>query len=518
MRSFILRRCPYVLLAIPMLVSEVVAGLCNTAFGALIGQYMLNQPAFYTADITGIILGLMEVSSFVFSYIFLRPVFRAQKLRNLQQTVPDALLKQARTRIYNFPPFLILLILAISGLEFGVTILSPDLDKYGPFVSFVTYVVVAVLINTVVIYYLADTLNRFFFFPDWFADGNFDVAFRLRSPSLGFRFFDMFLVTGIFPMVTITTVFIVAHMQAPGHVETERRAIVVSIAIGGLYWLLGMILVVLNSRIFLRPINAMEIAAEEMSQGSYDARVTIHSDDQIGKLERAINEMGRALREREMIKKVFGHYVSPAVRDMILDGKINTEGDRIEAVVLFSDIRSFTTLSEKHSPEKIVKLLNIHFSRVVDIVGKNNGFVDKFIGDAVMAVFDAELTGSMHRLCALKTAAEMLQGVEETNAELANLGIEPIRIGVGLACGSVIRGNIGSVDRRELTVIGDVVNLASRLESATQELGCPIVATTDTFDDACKSIQLLRIVERKSFNVRGRSEPVDVFTMTTDQE
>lgn len=518
MRAFILRRCPYVLLAIPMLVSEVVAGLCNTAFGALIGQYMLHQPAFYEAGVTSIVLGLMEVSSFVISYFFLRPVFRAQKLRISNQTVPEKLMGQARTRIYNFPPFLILLILTISFLEFGYTVLSPDLHRYGPFVSFVTYVVVAVLINTVVIYYLADTLNRFFFFPDWFKDGNFDVTFRLRSPSLGFRFFDMFLVTGIFPMVTITTVFMVAHMQAPGDIETEKRAIVVSIAIGGLYWLLGMMLVVLNSRIFLRPINSMEVATEEMSRGNYDARVTIHSDDQIGKLERAINDMGRALREKEMIKKVFGHYVSPAVRDMILEGRINTEGDRIEAVVLFSDIRSFTALSEKHPPEKIVKLLNIHFSRVVDIVGRNNGFVDKFIGDAVMAVFDAELTDNMHRLCALKTAAEMLQGVEETNVELLHLGIEPIRIGVGLACGSVIRGNIGSVDRRELTVIGDVVNLASRLEAATQELGCPIAATMDTFDEACKGIEMLRIIDRRSFNVRGRSEPVDVLTMTTDQE
>jgi adenylate cyclase len=253
---------------------------------------------------------------------------------------------------------------------------------------------------------------------------------------------------------------------------------------------------------------------KDLENAKYETRVQVHSDDQIGNLERAINDMSRAMREKEMIKRVFGHYVSPAVRDMILDGKINRDGDRIEAVVLFSDIRSFTALSEKYEPEKIVKLLNIHFSRVVDVVSKNNGFVDKFIGDAVMAVFDAELTDNMHRLCALKTAAEMLQGVEQTNADLAALGIDPIRIGVGLACGSVIRGNIGSADRREMTVIGDIVNLASRLEAATQELGCPIVATKDTFDESCKEIQLLRILETRSFIVRGRSQPVDVLTMT----
>ncbi|HMX57964.1 MAG TPA: adenylate/guanylate cyclase domain-containing protein [Leptospiraceae bacterium] len=512
--EFLRRHCPYVLFSIPLIVSEVTALICNTAFGALIGSYLLGQPGIYDASAASIVLGLLEVSSFVLSFVFLYPVFIASSRRKRGEEVPASLLKQARTRIYNFPPFLIMLIWGVSFLEFLVTILSPELRKFGHFIPFVSYVLVAVSINAIVIYYLADSLNRFVFFPDWFPDGNFDVTFRLRSPSLGFRFFDLFLVTGIFPVVTILGTFAVSRMQLAWDPDAGRRALIVGVVMGGLYWLLGFVLLVLNSQSFLKPLNSMARAVKDLENAKYETRVQVHSDDQIGNLERAINDMSRAIREKEMIKRVFGHYVSPAVRDMILDGKINRDGDRIEAVVLFSDIRSFTALSEKYEPEKIVKLLNIHFSRVVDVVSKNNGFVDKFIGDAVMAVFDAELTDNMHRLCALKTAAEMLQGVEQTNADLAALGIDPIRIGVGLACGSVIRGNIGSADRREMTVIGDIVNLASRLEAATQELGCPIVATKDTFDESCKEIQLLRILETRSFNVRGRSQPVDVLTMT----
>lgn len=131
--------------------------------------------------------------------------------------------------------------------------------------------------------------------------------------------------------------------------------------------------------------------------------------------------MGEELQEKEIIKTVFGHYVSPAVRDLILGGKVRTEGDRIEAVILFSDIRSFTALSENHPPERIVKLLNIHFSRIVDIVSRNDGFVDKFIGDSVIAVFDEELTRGNHRISALRSAVDILSELVSTNIDIAKL-------------------------------------------------------------------------------------------------
>jgi len=513
---FLQNYCPYVLLSIPVVISELVASVCNTAFGTLIGEYLLRTPAFYEVVRTQIILGLLEVLSWVVSFIYLRPIFKVHRRRRNSVDVDAILFRQAATRLYNFPAFLIVLTLVVSAIETGFVFFSPEIQTYGPILSFTSYILVAVLINTVVIYYLADSLNRFYFFPDWFKDGKFDVTFRLRSPGLSFRFFDAFLVNGIFPVITITGVFFVADMQSKGDPDIYHRALVVSATIGGLYWLLGLMLVILNSRLFLLPLDTMEQATEALGRADYDTRVAIHSDDQIGKLERAINQMGQTLREKETIKQVFGHYVSPAIRDMILEGRVKTDGDRIEAVVLFSDIRSFTSLSEKYPPEKIIKLLNLHFSRVVETVVRNNGFVDKFIGDAVMAVFDAELTSNMHRWCALKTAAEMLGNLQETNREIANLGIEPIRIGIGLACGSVIRGNVGSENRREMTVIGNIVNLASRLEAATQELGCPIVATLDTYDESCSHIALLKIIERKSFSVRGRSEPIEILTMSAE--
>ena len=222
--------------------------------------------------------------------------------------------------------------------------------------------------------------------------------------------------------------------------------------------------------------------------------------------------MSAELQEKQKIKTLFGHYVSPAIRDLILQNRVNTRGDAIEAVVLFSDIRSFTQLTESTDPEIVVELLNIHFSRVVDIVTENNGFVDKFIGDAVMAVFDAEFCDNRHRFYALNTACDILRNMQETNRQISQrLGVPEIDIGVGVACGRVIRGNIGSESRRELTVIGDTVNIASRLESATRHAGYPLIFTHDSYDpfiDEAADIELTRI---EQLTIRGKTEPVQAM-------
>jgi len=285
----------------------------------------------------------------------------------------------------------------------------------------------------------------------------------------------------------------------------------VSLAMSCIYWGFGLVLTTLNAVVFTQPLAAMARAVEEFGNENFEARVTVQSDDMIGRLQGAVNHMGSEMRDKRLIKTLFGHYVSPAIRDLILDGRVNTAGDRIEAVILFTDIRSFTALSEAHPPEKVIQLLNLHFSRVVDTVSENFGFVDKFIGDAVMAVFDSEFCSGMHRLCALKAAAEILGGVAQTNLESEAIGFGPISIGVGIACGDVIRGNVGSASRRELTVIGDTVNTASRLESATRELGLPLLITENSYDHRCAELQSLRIEQRTSLRLRGKEDAVSVI-------
>jgi adenylate cyclase len=347
--------------------------------------------------------------------------------------------------------------------------------------------------------------------PHWFPEGRIKVSWKFHVPSLFLRFGDTFLVSGILPMFAILGIIFLTMTDGVHDNQELQRLFYVCLSIGSVFWIIGALLTLLNSKTFLHPLRSMEKAIKDFGEGRFTSRVTVHSDDQIGVLEAAVNQMGKELEEKEIIKTVFGHYVSPAIRDMILEGKVNTEGNKIEAVVLFSDIRSFTSLSEKHPPENIVKLLNVHFTRIVDIVSRNDGFVDKFIGDAVMAVFDEELTNGRHKLYALRAAAAILSELEETNREIADFGFSPIKIGIGIASGPVIRGNIGSENRREMTVIGDTVNLASRLESATKEYGSPILVTETSFDQACSDFSSIRKISENSMSIRGKTELVKVL-------
>ncbi|GAB4436419.1 MAG: hypothetical protein OHK0011_19540 [Turneriella sp.] len=147
-------------------------------------------------------------------------------------------------------------------------------------------------------------------------------------------------------------------------------------------------------------------------------------------------------------------------------------------------------------------------------ISDNQGFVDKFIGDAVMAVFDAEFCSQRHRAFAFNAVSQILQGMRETNRQMQNLGLPKIDIGLGMACGEVIRGNIGAPERKELTVIGDTVNLAARLESLTKSVGRTVVASRNSIDLDLSAWPGIELSSVEPIPVRGKAQPVDVVAFS----
>jgi adenylate cyclase len=215
-------------------------------------------------------------------------------------------------------------------------------------------------------------------------------------------------------------------------------------------------------------------------------------------------------REKRKVKRLFGRYVSKDVYDQLLEHPERAElgGNRREMSVLFSDIRGFTSVTEKGDPEQLVAQLNEYFSRMVDIVFRHKGTVDKFVGDMVMALFGAPLDDPQHAEHAVAAAVDMVRELGELNRKWAAEGRAALDIGVGINSGDMIAGNIGSASIMSYTVIGDNVNLGSRLESLNKDYKTRIIVSEATRARLTGTYDLRPLGE---VVVKGKSRPVAIF-------
>jgi adenylate cyclase len=209
------------------------------------------------------------------------------------------------------------------------------------------------------------------------------------------------------------------------------------------------------------------------------------------------------------IRSTMARYMSPEVADQLLAGGEAVLGGKDQKVsVMFSDVRNFTTMSEALGARETVSMLNEYFERMVDVVLSHRGVLDKFIGDAVMALFGVPFNGEHDADDAVKVANAMFVALRELNRERRSDNKAPINIGVGISTGVVVVGNIGSTRRMEYTAIGDSVNLASRLESATKYYGVGVLISEYTKQDLTAKT-LLREIDL--LRVKGKHEPVAIF-------
>ena len=210
------------------------------------------------------------------------------------------------------------------------------------------------------------------------------------------------------------------------------------------------------------------------------------------------------------MKRLFARYVSKDVFDQLMSdpSKAGLGGQRRTMTVLFSDIRGFTTFSEQGEPEEIVQQLNEYFSRMVHVVFEHRGTLDKFVGDAVMALFGAPLDDPDHAEHAVQAALAMLKELEELNRGWAAEGRPTLAIGVGVNTGDMVAGNIGSESIMSYTVIGDAVNLGSRLESLNKQYGTSVIISDATRERLQGRYDIRALGD---VVVKGKSQPVAIF-------
>jgi class 3 adenylate cyclase len=218
--------------------------------------------------------------------------------------------------------------------------------------------------------------------------------------------------------------------------------------------------------------------------------------------------------EKNFVKSIFGKYVTPEIRDQILDGRIPLDGERTKATVLFADLRGFTGYVEGNDPEEVIRSMRAYFTAMQRVIRKHHGLVLQFVGDEIEAAFGAPLQRGDHADKAIQAALEMRKSLKEFNRGRVKEGKVSFRQGIGINTGEVLVGNTGSEDQPSYALIGDTVNLASRLQDLNKEFGTEIILSESTRSSLAEanavSSQLKKLPATK---VKGKSRSVEIFAL-----
>jgi class 3 adenylate cyclase len=252
--------------------------------------------------------------------------------------------------------------------------------------------------------------------------------------------------------------------------------------------------------------------AKAVRGGDLTQRAQITGRDEIAELATALNEMVQGLQERDRVKEIFGRYLTKDISERVLKGEVRLGGERRRVTILLSDIRDFTSMSERMAPEEVVSFLNDYFSEMVDAVFEHGGVLDKFIGDGMLAVFGSLDDEPDHGRRAVQAALRMKVVLAKLNEERAVAGRPPISIGIGIHTDDVIVGNIGSRRRLEYTVIGDGVNTCSRVEALNKEFGTTILITEATYAEVSQEFECRLMPET---SLRGKTKALRVYEVVS---
>jgi class 3 adenylate cyclase len=262
-----------------------------------------------------------------------------------------------------------------------------------------------------------------------------------------------------------------------------------------------------------RPIERLTQMSRQVARGDLSVQVSASSTDEIGQLTRSFNQMVFQLRQRKYIEDLFGRYVGDEIAERILAGEVELGGQRIEATVLFADIRDFSDLSEKADLDVLIQDMNEYYTLMQEAIEQNGGVINKFGGDSLLALFGAPLPLDGHPRLAVDAALAMLEQLDLMNQRRLEKGEMPIRIGIGVHTGEMIVGNMGSERRREYTAMGDAVNIAFRLSELNRESRWTVIFISADTQAHLGDLGGLQIDALGDFAVRGRKEHINVFAI-----
>lgn len=354
-----------------------------------------------------------------------------------------------------------------------------------------------------------ELLNRTILLPKIYPNGHIKYNSNSVHPRFSHLLVFCFMVSSVFPIVLLLSSHI--SLQIKNNLPVQTSLIIISV----LFLMFALAITIALSKIIITPLAKLTKAAKGIKDGDYKTKVSVVTADELGILADSFNDMADSLAEKEFMRDTFGKVVDPEVRDYLMAGKSvlgrALGGETREVTVLFCDIRSFTAMSEKMAATEVVSLLNRYFTALGKCITNNHGIINKYIGDAIMAIFGAPVQSKNSSLDAFKAAVEMREALVILNADFEKEGLPQIRFGIGIHTGPVFAGTIGAANRMEYTVIGDTVNTASRLENLCKTYKTDLLISEATQKKIVQSEGELTFVAETE--IRGKEEKMKVFTL-----
>ena len=446
-----------------------------------------------------------------------RPVARYIRYLKAGVEVPADLKVKGRRRLINLPFYLALTLIALWGvapdIAAGITHLLGYLDLKTGF-SISGRASMVALISSGACFFLAERYSRNRLIPLFFPQGRLSEQKKSIRFSIALRIHLNYAVGTLVPLlILVVTLEIIRWELDLTEITAQEFAwdfqvfvmVLAAIFIFGAFRLNQLV-----ARSILNPLENMLEVVDQVHRGDYGTRVKVVTNDELGLLGDASNEMIRGLAERQKLRAEFGRYITPQIRDEILSGRIPLNGEHREATLLFSDLRDFTPFVENHRADEVISGMRAYFTAMHRAIAKYDGLVLQFVGDEIEAVFGVPVPYPEHPDKAVLAALQMRRNLEELNQERKKRGRPVFGHGIGIHTGTVLAGNSGSEDQSAYSLIGSTVNVASRIQGLTREFGCDILVSRRTASRLEGEFALRELPPRM---VKGYSKEVHLYRL-----
>ena len=362
------------------------------------------------------------------------------------------------------------------------------------------------LVTTTVAFFVSEFVLQRRVIPRAFPNGGLFLIPGTLRIRIRARLTALFFASNLIPLLAMLH----PVLWAPVNPKQALERLQISMPVQALIFIgVGIWLTFLVSSNFTRPLHEIIRVLGLVRTGIFDQRVRVTTNDEIGYTGDVINEMTVGLRERDFIKETFGKYVTAEIRDEILGGRIPFDGEARRVTVLFADLRNFTPMVEKTDPKEVIRILNGYFKEMEEAIRAYHGLVLQYVGDEIEAAFGAPVFRGDHATSAVLAALEMDRRLKAFNERLKRSGLQ-LAHGIGIHTGEVVAANIGGPDRLSYALVGDTVNLASRVQDLNKDFGTEILITEATQAELSKSFNLRKLPPAR---VKGRAQGIQLYAI-----